>query len=100
MSNVAGIKLVTIVSEPVLVSRILDTIRTLGATGYTMSDVKGEGSGAKRSGEVPYEKVKIEVIVESDLSEKIMEKISKAYFENYSLIVYACDIQVVRREKF
>lgn len=99
MANV-HLKLVTIISEPVLSSRLVATIRSLGAKGFTMSDVQGEGSGAKSSGEVPNQKLKIEVVAEDDLAQKIMQEISKKYFENYSLIVYASDIQVIRKEKF
>ena len=99
MTNV-NFKLVTIISEPVLSSSLVTTIRTLGATGFTISDVHGEGTGEKRSGEVPTEKIKIEVIVDATLAKEIMSEIAKNYFENYSLIVYATDIQVIRQEKF
>lgn len=93
-------KLVTIITEPVLSNRIITTIRTLGATGFTMSDVRGEGSGEKRSGEVPIEKVKIEVVADQFLAQKIMAEIAHHYFANYSLIVYSSDIEVIRQEKF
>lgn len=96
----ANFKLVTIISEPVLSNSLVTTIRTLGATGFTMSDVHGEGTGEKRSGEVPTEKMKIEVVVDSDLANEIMSEIAKNYFENYSLIIYMSDIQVIRKEKF
>ena len=99
MANL-NFKLVTIISEPVLSSSLLETIRTLGATGFTISDVHGEGSGEKSSGEVPNEKVKIEVVADADLAKKIMAEIAKNFFQNYSLIVYSSDIQVIRHEKF
>lgn len=93
-------KLVTIICEPVLSNRLVKTIRSLGATGFTISDVHGEGSGEKRSGEVPNEKVKLEVVADAELAKKIMDEIAKNYFVNYSLIVYAADIEVIRHEKF
>jgi nitrogen regulatory protein P-II 2 len=99
MANI-NFKLVTVISEPVLANSLVTTIRSLGATGFTISDVHGEGSGEKSSGEVPNEKVKIEVIADVDLARKIMDEIAKNYFLNYSLIVYASDIQVIRPEKF
>lgn len=99
MANV-NFKLVTIVSEPVLSNSLITTIRSLGAKGFTISDVHGEGSGEKSSGEVPNEKVKIEVVADAELAKKIMAEIAKSYFTNYSLIVYASDIQVIRQEKF
>ena len=93
-------KLVTIVCEPVLASSLVTAVRSLGATGFTMSDVRGEGSGEKSSGEVPNEKVKIEVVTDSELAKKMMDEIAKNYFANYSLIVYAQEIEVIRQEKF
>ncbi len=99
MANL-GFKLVTIISEPVLSKSLVTTIRSLGATGFTISDVHGEGSGEKSSGEVPSEKTKIEVVADVHLAKRIMDDIAKNYFANYSLIVYANDIQVIRQEKF
>ncbi len=99
MANL-NFKLVTIICEPVLSTRLVATIRSLGATGFTISDVRGEGSGEKNSGEVPNEKVKIEVIADADLAKEIMNEVAKNYFANYSLIVYASDIEVIRQEKF
>ncbi len=99
MANL-NFKLVTIISEPVLASSLVTGIRALGATGFTISDVHGEGSGEKSSGEVPNEKVKIEVVADADLAKQIMAEIAQNYFANYSLIVYSSDIQVIRHEKF
>ncbi len=99
MSN-EKFKLVTIICEPVLSSSLVSMIRELGATGFTISDVRGEGSGEKRSGEIPNEKIKIEVVGEDGLSKKLMKEIANKYFKNYSLIVYSTDLEVIRHEKF
>jgi len=99
MTNVK-FKLLTVICEPVLLSRLITTVRSLGATGFTISDVRGEGSGHKSTGEIPDEKMKIEVVADPDLAKNIMTEIAQTYFENYSLIIYATDIEVIRREKF
>ncbi len=93
-------KLVTVVCEPVLATSLVTTIRSLGATGFTISDVRGEGSGEKNSGEVPNEKVKIEVVADIELAKEIMDEVAKNYFANYSLIIYASEIEVIRQAKF
>jgi nitrogen regulatory protein PII len=93
-------KLVTIICEPVLSPNLIAMIRSMGATGFTVTDVRGEGSGDKRSGEIPSEKTKIEVVIGSESSDQIMARIAETYFQNYSLIVYATDIQVIRNKKF
>ncbi len=99
MANL-NFKLVTMICEPVLSTSLVKAIRSLGATGFTISDVHGEGSGEKSSGEVPNEKVKIEVIADAGLAKEMMNEVAKNYFANYSLIVYASDIEVIRQKKF
>ena len=98
--EISTIKLVTVVCEPVLGSSVVSVIRSLGASGFTLTDVRGEGSGEKSSGEIPDLKTKIEVIAEADLAKKLMAEVSRRYFDNYSIIVYAVDIQVIRPMKF
>lgn len=96
----SSFQLVTILCEPILVERLTTLAKSMGATGFTVSDVRGEGSSGKSSGEVPSEKSKIEVIAEAKLAQEILAEISRLYFQNYSLIVYATEIQVLRPDKF
>jgi nitrogen regulatory protein PII len=93
-------RLVTIICEPVLSSAIIELIKTVGASGFTVTDVRGEGSGEKSSGEVPEQKLKIEVVADATLANKIMGEISTVYFENYSIIVYSSEISILRPNKF
>ena len=96
----ANIKIVTIIAEPVLAATLISLAQELGASGYTSTDVRGEGSGEKNSGEVPDMKVKIEILAENGLANKIMAQIAADYFENYSLVIYTNDVHVFRAEKF
>ena len=93
-------KLVTIICEPVLISSILKMTNDLGATGFTITDVRGQGNGEKSSGEIPDSKSKIEIITEPDLALSLMKTLAENFFENYSLITYVSDISILRPEKF
>lgn len=93
-------RLVTIISEPVVSKEIIALAKHLGASGFTSSDVRGEGSSDKSSGEVPDEKIKIEIVADSILAEKLMSEVAAQYFKNYSIIVYSSEIRVLRPEKF
>jgi nitrogen regulatory protein PII len=93
-------RIVTIICEPVLSSAIIELIKLVGASGFTLTDVRGEGSGEKSSGEVPEEKLKIEVVADVTLASKITEEIATVYFENYSIIVYSSEISILRPNKF
>ena len=98
--NLVQFKLITIICEPVLMNSVLALTKQLGATGHTMTEVRGEGNGEKSSGEIPDSKLKIEIVAEPELAIKIMKSVGERFFGNYSLITYATDVQVVRTEKF
>lgn len=93
-------ELITIVCESVLESSVVDLTRSLGASGFTVADVRGEGSGEKRAGEVPENKIKVEIVAESSLAKKIMAEVARIYFPNYSIIIYSSAISVIRQDKF
>ena len=93
-------KLVTIICEPVLSPRILELSHKLGATGFTMTEVKGQGNGEKSSGEIPDSKIKIEIVMAPEVAVHLMNSLSETYFENYSIITYSAEISVLRPEKF
>lgn len=98
--NTKTFKLVTIICEPILVSKLTTLIQDLGASGFTITEVRGEGSSHRNAGEIPDEKIKIEIVVLSDLATSITSKIAATYFQDYSVIVYSTDISVIRPGKF
>ncbi|SHK32318.1 P-II family nitrogen regulator [Rhodothermus profundi] len=94
------LKLVTIVAERVLQERLLRTLKELGARGYTLTDVSGEGSRGVRASEWEGHNVKIETIVSPEVAERIIEHVAEHYFQHYAVIVYAQPVEVVRGDKY
>jgi nitrogen regulatory protein P-II 2 len=94
------LKLVTIIAEPVLETRITHELRTLGATGFTVVDGRGEGSRGLHAGEIPGLNVRIESIVAPDVANRIVAYIASHYFSAYAVIAYVSDVSVVRGEKY
>lgn len=92
--------LVTIITERLLRDDIIDIIKGLGVTGYTLSDTTGEGSRGIRASDWEGKNVKIEVIVTEERADKIIEKISSDYFENYAVVAYTQQVKVVRGQKY
>jgi nitrogen regulatory protein PII len=92
--------LVTIITERLLRDDIIDIIKGLGVTGYTLSDTTGEGSRGIRASDWEGKNVKIEVIVTEERADKIIEKISGDYFENYAVVAYTQQVKVVRGQKY
>ncbi len=93
-------KLVTIIAEPVLEPRITQELRKLGASGFTVVEGRGQGSRALHAAEIPGINVRIETIVPPDVAERIVLHVAKSYFNDYKVIAYLSDVQVVRGEKY
>ena len=98
--NLTSVQLVTIITESVLEEQIIEGIKAHGATGYTIVNTHGEGSRHMRAGEIPGQNIKIETLVFSETANRIVNFISSAFFENYGVICYLSEVQVVRGEKF
>ncbi|MEN9938960.1 MAG: hypothetical protein RLZZ387_5539 [Chloroflexota bacterium] len=95
-----SMRLVTIIAESVLRERMLDEIRRLGAHGYTLSEVRGEGTRGIHASEWQGGNVKIETLVAPEVAERIVEHMAGSYFQNYAVVVYTTSVEVVRGEKF
>lgn len=93
-------RLVTVVAERLLRDRIIEEVRRLGATGYTLTDVHGEGTSGVNASEWEGPSVKVEAIVPPEVAERIVEHVAQTYFAHHAVIVYTQDVTVVRAEKY
>lgn len=93
-------KLVTIVAEPVLEARIAAELRQLGATGWTVTDARGEGSRGSHAGELPGVRVRFEAVVSATVAQRIVDHLAVAYFHDYAVIAYLTDVAVLRESKY
>jgi hypothetical protein len=93
-------KLITIITERILRNEIITMLKSKGATGYTQTDATGEGSRGIRASDWEGRNVKIETIVSEPVAAAIMGNIAENYFENYAVIVYLRDVEVMRGEKY
>jgi len=92
------LKLVTVVGETVIMDDIAKEGLKLGATGYTLSEVIGQGSRSARNVIVTgsSKTMKVEFVVPMNIAEKILKHVSDQYFEHYACIAWLSDVQVVR----
>lgn len=98
--NTVGMKKVTLVAEGVLEQRIVRELRELGAGGYTVSGVRGEGSRGVRASDWEGDNVKVETLVGAGTADRILAHVAAAYFEHYAVIAWVTDVQVVRGDKY
>jgi nitrogen regulatory protein PII len=95
-----------IVTEKLLLKKIIKIIDAAGATGYTVVAAGGKGSRNVRSSGQPnvsdtFSNVKIEVLTASrELAQQISDEISAQFFHDYSGISYLCDAEVLSAHRF
>lgn len=99
MSERSPIRLVVIVAEPTLEDDLLDDLRALGVKGWTIDEVRGQGT--RQSGINMLEgNVRIETLVSAKRAQRILDHLAERYFDNFSLVAFAHDVDVVRTAKF
>jgi nitrogen regulatory protein P-II 2 len=96
------LKLVTVVGETVIMEDIAEEGVKLGATGFTLSEVVGEGSRSARNvaATTGAKTMKLEFVVPTDVATAILTHVSQQYFEHYAIIAWLSDVGVVRGEQY
>jgi len=94
-------KLLTIICETDLERRLSDDVMALGANGYTVTEARGRGAHGERDAAWgPSGNIRMEVICEAAVAGTIATHLRKAYFANYSMVLYLSDVEVLRDDKF
>ncbi len=94
-------KLITIYTESVLESRLIDDIEEHGAMGYTISNAKGKGSSGSRAGSwEANSNIRVEIICDANFARHFTQHLQKTYYDNYGMVTFTSDIEVLRPQKF
>ena len=99
-------KKVVIITEKLILDRVLEIVEGAGATGYTVTSAGGKGSRNVRSEArttvvEAFSNVKIEVIVgDATAAERIATEVADTCFGNYSGVTYLQDVEILRPHKF
>lgn len=94
-------KLISIITESALESRLLDDLARLGARGCTVLDARGRGArGARNADWDQSQNVKIEVICDAATAETIAQHCRTTFGQHYAMVLYLSDVEVFRPEKF
>ncbi|MFZ5474981.1 MAG: P-II family nitrogen regulator [Pseudomonadota bacterium] len=88
--------LLTILSEAVLEDTLIDEITELGATGYTITDARGRGAHGLRSGKWSASgNIRIEVIGDEDLCQRIAQRLKENYDRDYGLLMFTSRVDLL-----
>lgn len=95
------INLVTIYTETALESQLIKDIERLGAPGYTITNARGKGShGVRVASWEANSNIRVEIICAIDVAKTITEHLQKTYYDNYAMVTFISQIDVLRPEKF
>lgn len=92
--------LVTLVAEPVLEDRLTREILGFGASGFTVTDVRGRGSRGIRTGDIPGQNIRIETLVSRRVADRLLARAAEAWFPHYAVVVWETPVRVVRGAKY
>lgn len=95
-----NLNLLTIIVEESLAASIEREITTLGAKGYTASEVSGKGLENLRDNQWEGENVKIETVVSEETCKKILGLLQRKYFDQYAIIAFYHPVNVIRTNHF
>lgn len=94
-------KLLTVITETALESELCEELIQLGASGYTVTDARGRGSrGVRDAGWSSSGNIRIEVVCETGIAEKIAARLRDKYYSDYAMILFLSDVNVLRPKKF
>ncbi len=99
--NAYPFKLVTIITEAALEKNLINDIEQLGVKGYTVTDARGKGSaGTRHGGWDASANIRLETICDVQIAKNIAEHLQKKYYDNYAMVLFTSDIEVLRPGKF
>jgi hypothetical protein len=87
--------LLVIISEAVLENILIDEMTELGAKGYTIVEARGRGTHGTRAGRwTQGGNIRIEVVGNAELCERIVKRLQAAYEKDYGLLMYSTPIEL------
>ncbi len=94
-------KLLIIICEADLETMLGEDAMRLGAHGFTVTDARGRGSSGSRDASWDLSaNIRMEIICEERVADIIAQHLRSAYYDNYAMVMYMLDVNVLRVEKF
>jgi nitrogen regulatory protein P-II 2 len=94
-------KLVTVVCEALAREPLTKLLTAVGAHGYTLFPVEGQGAQGRRTDDIrEFGNIQVEVIVPSEVAETLLARLEKEYFPRYAMVAFESDVRVLRPNKF
>jgi nitrogen regulatory protein P-II 2 len=93
------LKLVTIVAEEPLKEQLKAVVLELGATGCSYHSTEGTGSHTSHD-DAFSESFQMKVVCPAAVATKILTYVADHYFDEWAIVAWAIDVEVVRGDHF
>lgn len=94
-------KLLTVICEAELEEELASTFTAGGATGYTVTDARGQGAHGHRDGSWSSgANIRCEILCDDATAMRLLEILERHYFADYYMVAFVSDVAVLRPGKF
>jgi nitrogen regulatory protein P-II 2 len=93
-------QIVTVIAEAAVESRLIEDVKRLGAKGYSVGHVRGEGTTGRHLQDLNGPSVRLETIVTLEVAEAILAHLAAEYFGRFAVVAWVTPSLVLRAERF
>ncbi len=93
--------LLVVVAEAALEKLLVDEIRRLGASFWTIGEVHGAGREGVRDGDWEADRtIELKVLCEPPVADAIAQRVMDTYAPHYSVALYFSEVGVLRPQRY
>lgn len=93
-------RILTVIAEAAVESRLIADIKRLGAKGYSIGHVRGEGTTGSRLHDLNGPSVRLETVVTDTVADAILAHLAAEYFDRFAVVAWIAPAQVMRPGRF
>lgn len=93
-------QIITIIAEAAVEARLIRDVKRLGARGYSVGHVRGEGTTGRHLQDLNGPSVRLETIVSDRTADAILEHLAVEYFGRFAVVAWVTPARVLRSERF
>lgn len=91
-------KVLTIITESLIEQKLVKCLKELGATGYTIEEVRGEGRrGIRRNDWDQSGSIRLQIICDEQLADKISNYLAENYLDSYAMFIFMFDSEIITK---
>jgi nitrogen regulatory protein P-II 2 len=98
--STTGRQLLTVIAEAVLEPRLIEDVKRLGAKGYSVGHVRGEGATGRRTVDWAGPSVRLETVVTDAVAADILDHLAAEYFAHFAVVAWLTPVRVARPERY